>query len=784
MSAILVGTYQFIRPKVEMTKDNDQNYQILSSSEFGRQLPLLLEDEVESNPQTQKGLNLGPILRLFRRKILLITGMTTIASAAAVLLTTEPPPIYSGNFQILVEPVTSEEKLVEDAGTLTGNPSTTDIKLDYSTIVEILMSSGQLSPIVEEIQAQYQDFSLHQLKEGLSVEQFGKTKIIDVHYRGLNPELVQLVLDQTAEQYLNYSLESRKTRIGQSIEFIQEQIHKLRERANTLEGQLQRMQQQYNLIEPANQAQELFAKVRAMTDEQLAAQRDLRELRTLRTILQKQLNLSPEEALAASSLSEDPSYQNLLAQIKEAESQIAVESARFQSDSPAIQALLEQRQNLQNLLNQETERILGQALTKVSNSQVLVIQNATRIGLIGQLIETTNQIQVLEVRNQEIENNKKTFERQAQQLPAVTTQYNKLKRELALISNTLNQLESQKETLRVEAAQKEVPWELVYEPQIPKDAEGNPIPKPGDSKTLLMGLMGGLVLGMGASVLYEKYRDIFYSTEDLEEVTKLPILGTIPLTKNPELSANFTESLGSIETTKEGNSSACLFTEAFESLYANIRFRFSNHPVRSLTVCSATPGDGKSTIALQLAQTVAAMGQKVLLVDTNLRSPELHSKLNLSNSKGLSDLLDKKLELNEFIEQSPLADNLFVLSTGKLLPGSSKRLASARMQYLQNQFQEKFHLVIYDTPNLINYTDASFVTANTDGILMVVTMGKTKQSLVKQALSQLNVFGLPILGVVANSVKASSIADSSQSPPKFFQVETAQQWVKAMQKPS
>ncbi|NET53537.1 MAG: hypothetical protein F6K09_34285 [Merismopedia sp. SIO2A8] len=99
-------------------------------------------------------------------------------------------------------------------------------------------------------------------------------------------------------------------------------------------------------------------------------------------------------------------------------------------------------------------------------------------------------------------------------------------------------------------------------------------------------------------------------------------------------------------------------------------------------------------------------------------------------------------------------------------------------------FQEKFHLVIYDTPNLLDYTDANFVAANTDGILMVVKMGETKQSLVKQALNQLNIFGLPILGIVANSVKTSSLADSSQSPPKSFQVEAAQQWAKAMQKPS
>ncbi|MGQ4650685.1 polysaccharide biosynthesis tyrosine autokinase [Lyngbya aestuarii] len=730
--------------------NQEQDSQILSISKQGRQLQqqLPLDDEVELSAPPQKGLNLAPLLRIVQRRVLLIAGITALATAAAALMSSRSPSSYKGSFQLLAEPVTSEQKLA-DPSTLARNQGRVDdraFELDYSTTFEILTGPGTLSDIVKEVQTQYPDFNIGQLTGLLTVERLdsakfgGKTKIMQVSYEGLDPDLVQLVIEKTADKYLKYSLEERKTSIGQGIEFIEEQLPERQKRVDGLQADLQKVQQQYNLIDPTVQGEDLYTRVREITNEQLATQRELQEQKTLYVNLQKQLSLSPEEAIAASALSEDPSYNNLLAKLKDVESQIAAESARFQPGSPEIQALQEQRQNLQNLLSKESQRILGQNLTATTNPQVLSFQNPTRITLIQRLVDTRNQIEVLEVRNQELAKAKNAFEQQANQFPAIANQYNRLQRQLDLATKTLNDLLTQRESLRVEAAQTEVPWELVSDPSISRDATGNPIPQAGSaSKLLLMGVMGGLFLGMGVALVYEKSRNIFYSTEDLEDATKLPLLGMIPPQKSP------------------------LFLEAFDSLYTNIRFRFSTSPIRSLVVGSPTPEDGKSTVALHLAKTAAAMGQRVLLVDANLRSPQLHTRLDLQNFEGLSDLLDNKLALNDLIERSPHTDNLFVLTSGQYLPDSPKLLASDKMQYLKEKFQEKFDLVIYDTPNFLDYTDASFLADHIDGILMVVAIHKTKQSLVQKTLEQLNTFGLPILGVVANRVKPSSLTTSPQA---------------------
>jgi Mrp family chromosome partitioning ATPase len=129
----------------------------------------------------------------------------------------------------------------------------------------------------------------------------------------------------------------------------------------------------------------------------------------------------------------------------------------------------------------------------------------------------------------------------------------------------------------------------------------------------------------------------------------------------------------------------------------------------------------------------------------------------LPNVQGLRDLLEKTLEPKDLIEQLPLDENLFVLTSGQALANSPKRLASAHMQHLMEKLHARFDLVIYDTPNLLDYTDASFLAANTDGILMVVTMGRTKQSLVEKARARIEKYGLPILGVVVNRVQTGDV---------------------------
>jgi capsular exopolysaccharide synthesis family protein len=758
--------------------ETEQVSQFGSISKRGRQLqqlPSVEKEEVNTPPQ--KGLNLRPLVRTIQRKVLLIIGITGIMTAAAYVSSKQTLPTYEGDFRLLVEPVTNEARVVEPSALTRaqGQGGGQEISnLDYATQLYILQSPRMLSEIYEQVKTKYPKLSYFIFTKSFSVQRFGgatpeqpdKTKLLQVSYKGEDSEQVLFVLNVAAAKYLKYSLEERKSRIGEGVKFIDDQLPELQTRVETLQSQLQRLQQQYKLSDPKAQGEALFAQVRKISDEQTATQGLLQEQKTLYASLQKQLELTPDEAIAASALSEDPNYKVLQGKIQEIDNQIAIESGRFSDQSPTLQSLKAKRDNLVSLETQERQRILGQNQAGATNNpQVLTFQNSVRQGLIQKMVEANNQIKLLEVRSQEAATNRGFAEQQARQFPSISRQYSDLQGQLEIATKTRDQLLSQRETLRVEAAQKTVPWELVSKPQIPKGPAGNLIPAPSKSKNIQIGgLVGGLLLGIVISVMIEKIRNIFYTFNEIEEDIQLPLLGVIPPYKSALLSPSSTTFVGSVEENDSNNKSDSLFREAFDSLYANIRFLFSDPPVRSLAVCSATSGDGKSTVALHLAQTAAAMGQRVLLVDANLRLPQLHAKMDLPNQKGLSDLLWKKMAPNEFIQRSLLADNLFVLTSGQPLPNSTRLLASSQMQYLMEEFQATFDLVIYDTAPLMEFMEAKFLAAHTDGILMVIAVDKTKRTIVNQVLEQLNTYRLTTLGVVANHVRKNTSIPSGTLP--------------------
>jgi capsular exopolysaccharide synthesis family protein len=332
--------------------------------------------------------------------------------------------------------------------------------------------------------------------------------------------------------------------------------------------------------------------------------------------------------------------------------------------------------------------------------------------------------------------------------PAIAGQYKEIQRQLEIATRTLDQLLVQRETLRVEAAQSQVPWELISNPGIPRDTKGNPVAKAPSRKKQLMGMAVGLVAGVAAALLWEKYRDIFYTQEDVEDGLQCPLLGSIPFYQNLQESQ---EALGLLKAEEDLDalSSAANFLNAFDLLYGNLKLIFFNPP-RSVAICSAMPGDGKSTVALHLAQAAASMGQRVLLVDANMRLPDIHDRLSIVNSKGLSDFLVDHIDPDHLIQQSSVAENLYVLPSGRAIPGSAKLLASSQMHLLRSRIEQQFDLVIYDTPDLLGPLDANFLATYTDGVIMVVGVRETKQSSVQKVVKQLEKYHLPILGAVAN----------------------------------
>ena len=741
--------------------ETEQTSQSSAIIKRGRQ-PVQMQPELEDmeNPPN-RGLNLRSLLRTAQRQSLPIAFVTTLVTGAAAFYAINIPPAYEGDFQLLVEPVTNEARLA-DPTTVTRNdggvPARDTFLVDYPTELQILQSPERLDAIAEEVQKQYPEFSPGQLKAGLTVARLtdakapDPTKIIEVTYHGGDPGLVQKVLQVTADQYLQYSLENRKTSYSQGIKFIDSQLPEVQQRASRIQDELQQLQQQYSLIDPATQGGQLSGQANTISTQQLDSQRELQEQLKLYDNLQRQLQLTPQEALAASSLSQDPNYQATQTALQTVRGQIAIETARFNEESPVVKSLRSREANLLTLLNNQAQGILGQNLggDATDNSRVKSFQNQIRLDLITQLETTANQIEILKVRNQNIAQARGDVERKFQQFPAVSRRYTDLTRELDIATQTLNRLQTQRESLRVQAAQTEKPWEIISKPSIPHDSEGNPQPMANKAYSIMIAGAGlGLLLGLAAALIREKARNVFYSLEDIQEAIQLPLVGLIPFSRGAKQSLDFPTGF---DTAREEDSrlETASFREAFSDLYSNIRL--ADPPVHSLMVCSAEPGDGKSTVALYLAQTAAGANQKVLLVDTNMRSPQIHARLNLQNKEGLSDLLTSNRN-PEDMRLAMLSDNLYVLPAGPSISGAARLLGSDRMKFIMDRLQSKYDLVIYDTPHLFGLTDASFLTTQVDEILMVVATGKTNRTAIERVLNKLTALRGPGVSLVANHLR-------------------------------
>jgi polysaccharide biosynthesis transport protein len=722
-----------------------------------------LQDEAKSS--SSKGINIRPLIRLVQRHALTIAGVTGLCTLGAWFVATRDPLTYQGGFQILVEPLTKEDRATDPTTIAGGDRESLNIGLDYATQLRILQGYDVLKEIVEKVRTRYPTFGYGQLKNGLVVERIAgktkldQTKIIQVTYQHTNPDIAEFVIKSTSDKFLEYSLNQRKTRIGEAVKFIDEQIPELRKRVDTVQAELQKLQQKYQLTDPRSRGEELFSQARGAASQQADVQRELRELRAIYDSIQKKLNLSPQDAIAATNLTEDPTYQTLFGQLKEIERQIAIESTRFREDSPQIQDLNDKKAQIETLLNQQKRKIVGTGRQPQGNG-IQPPQNNLRLNLTARLIDTADQIAILEVRNQVLAKARAELELQAKEFPTVSRQYSDLQVELERATQILNQLLSQRESLRVQAAQNQFPWELVSPPLLPRDNGGNAIPNEIDpTKKLLAGSLGGLLLGLGLAFGIERYRNKFYTTEDVKDIVKLPFLGEIPFRPDLANSETTTDRILTepIDVPNYNSYANKEFIQSFDLLHAKLKFLYPDRPLRSLLVCSAEARDGKSTVALYLAQAAAAAGQRVLLVDANLQLPYLHELLDLPNERGLTDILSNKLAPKDPIQRSPLrgvqsaqVDNLFVLTSGKVSPTSSRLLESTYMQSCVKELQSTFDLVIYDSSDISGHPDANLLSAHVDGAILVVGLLKSRRSVVLDTINQVNAYKFPLWGVVVN----------------------------------
>ncbi|MEB3830080.1 GumC family protein [Phormidium sp. CCY1219] len=707
----------------------------------GMMLPPLNEDV--------DALNLHHLLSVARRRFFLLAGVSIAVACGVVMKVLTQTPIYEGHFRLLVEPIKGQEKFdkINQTLAISGQPGES---LDYETQIQVLSSEPAIDAILPNIQARYPEVNSETIASQVKIQRLRDTKILDIRYQDTDPEKLNFILKKLADGYISYSEIEQQTSLRQGLEFVDEQLPLLQQRVDALQEYLEEFRQHYNLIDPEQRGQILSQQIGSLVNERQQTESQIVQTQALYGKLQGQLGLEVEQAMLAASLSEAPRYQALLNQLQEIEGKIARESTRFTGRSPAVQALIAQRNNLLPLLQEEALLILGRNASRVRGDiRAISSPNSIRLDLTNQLMEAVNQMEVLRARQWAIAQAEKLMRQQMQEQATLMRQYTDLQRELQVATESLNRFLAVRENLQIEAAQNAMPWQLISAPEVPE----NPI-SPNVPRSILLGAIAGILAGIGAALLAEKLDTKFHSPEDIKDTMGVPLLGVIPFQKELKDRSRGEISDGEPLLPSTGGYLFSRFLEAFRSLHADLYFMSPDKPLKSVAISSALPAEGKSTISMNLAQAASSMGNRVLLVDGDLRRPQIHHQMDLPNVWGLSNLISTdSLNSNDIIQRSPHDPNLHVLTAGQVPPDPARLLSSQRMKQLIQEFQSEFDLVIFDTPPLGVIADAKFIAAHTDGLVMVVGIGQSDRGLLREVFEGLKMSRTSVLGIVTNGVK-------------------------------
>lgn len=191
--------------------------------------------------------------------------------------------------------------------------------------------------------------------------------------------------------------------------------------------------------------------------------------------------------------------------------------------------------------------------------------------------------------------------------------------------------------------------------------------------------------------------------------------------------------------------------EAYRILRTNIQFASIDKALKSIVITSSGPGEGKSTISVNLAAAMAQNNKKVLLVDTDLRKPNLHTFFEMDNSKGITNVLSENIEYTKMIRHTDIR-NLDILTSGPVPPNPSELLGSQKIKLLLFELQSIYDMVLFDSPPVGLVTDAAVLSTITDGVILVCSAGQTTIENAKNAKALLNKVNVNILGVVLNKM--------------------------------
>ena len=659
-------------------------------------------------------------------------------------------PVYQGSFALLItDPLNNESGNRAAATALEGGMfeelARNTTSNDIPTLIELLQSPLLLSPI-----AQRYNLNANSLANRITITTGGKKLkeaegILKVSVTGRDPVEDKQLLDDLSSTYLQAALQQRQQRLSDGLNFLNRQAPALEAKTEEIQSEVSSFRQRHSLLEPTTEGRALKQREAAIAAQVLDLEAGRNRLLRVRQEIangtltargfQEAIGGLGNGSIAGGSvqgLTISDVDQSLLQQLLKVETELAEARAKYNPDSSMVRGLEARLNQLQPLLRKNQLEAVDAALNL----------NAGRL--------ETAKAQETSLNNQ--------FLKQ----PALIKQYEALQTRLKIAQENLTGLVTARENFQLEIAQRSVPWRVINPPEI----DPNPI-KPSIPRNLALGAVLGLVAGAAAGLLRDRMDHVFHHAGEVKMDLGLPLLGHIPhvdLFKGvredkrfllQELDSNNPSEVDQ-NTKQKARYQRFFYQEAFRNLFTSIRFLNSDQPLRSIALTSSLPAEGKSLVNVLLAKTLSEMGQKVLLIDADLRKPQLHTRLGLNNLRGLTNVLtDGSNSWRSALQPVKGYENWSVITAGRRPPDPTRLLSSNRLHQLVEDLENsgEFDLILFDTPPVLGLADSALVAEHCDGLVLLVSLDRVDRSLPKEAVARIRSSGAPLLGVVTNAIK-------------------------------
>jgi succinoglycan biosynthesis transport protein ExoP len=656
------------------------------------------------------------VIRLRRSLILMVFFLCVVTST---LLTIWLPKQFSSMVQIEVQKDDPEVAITEaHSSVYTADPYylTTQFKIieSYRILTNVIVSLHLDEKLAQQNGATRWtiDDTYDYLKNRVSVEQTRMTSLIEISVRNTDAQVAANIANAVADSYRQFRLDQWKQTKGRGIAALEEKLGTETNQLHAAQNNLDSIRTNLDILDIYDQSPMsmdiLSHRLEDWDHQRVTAEADYLEysniLFNLEKVPVKQLGAALATAYAHQM---DSELVDLAERLQIANARMVEASNNFGVDLPAFKTVKKQLEDSQAAYQNKIDAVMAGIKTRVNEDQ----------GILQILQEKEDE--VTKAKNLEAQKNRPYYNAKAE---VENERFNTMELGRLLIREV------------AEAGQPNQNVVIVCNPARP---EKKPV-SPKSMVIIPLGVIVGLMVGLGLAFFIEYLDTSVKTIDDVERSLQAPVLGVIP------------QNVGVI--LDEGSESP--HAEAYRVLRTNILFSRKNENWNTVSVLSGGAGEGKSTTLFNLATIFAQNGQRILVVDSDLRRPTLHKILHVSNTVGLTDFLLKQRSLDDVIQKTKVP-TLDFMASGKLPSSSMSILGSAQMKETIQELKRRYEFIFFDSPPLLGVSDASILASEMDMVLQVIQYRRYPQPMTLRAKQMILKVGGNLVGIVLNNINMS-----------------------------